>query len=192
MKRAGSKIYMYYGLIEVLKRQQSELYEMVHKALEILSDKRTTLLDHDVPLSWIPYNVISVDRDRDKVSLLWYKDFWTSERPELLYAISVDIARTDVRIVFKPMSSTRWPWNYIHRKELFIEGLEVLLADPYGNGLTLAWNSNKRSDEWRPLPWKVIISEGVVDSNGDLKLNVGKEFAGKAAIAFVKVKNVIS
>jgi len=188
MKRAGSKIYMYYGLIEVLKRQGSELYEMIQKALEILSDKRETLLDREVPLSWIPYNVVSIDKDRGKVSLLWYRDFWTSERPELLYAISVDLARMDVRIVFKPEGSPRWPWNYIHRKELFIEGLEALLADPYGNGLTLTWNADKHSDEWRPLPWKAVISVGVVDDNGDLKLHVGKEFAGKAAIAFVKVR----
>lgn len=188
MKRAGSKIYMYYGLIEVLKRQQSEFYELIQRALRILDNRHAMVLSHEIPLSWIPYNVVSVDKEHRKVSFLWYRDFWTSEKPELLYAISVDLMESDTRIVFKPKGSPNWPWNYIHRKELFIDGLEVLLADPYGNGMTLAWNPSKRSDQWKSLPWKAIVSEGIVDANGNLKLNVGKEFTGKTAIVLAKIK----
>jgi len=38
MKRAGGRIYFYYGLLEKLRRENNPLYSVVLKALEILSE----------------------------------------------------------------------------------------------------------------------------------------------------------
>lgn len=190
MKRTGNRIYFYYGVLELLKRNNNELYRIVLEAQRVLEKESAQFLGRELKLSEVPYNVVSIDKRNRRVSFLWYKDFWTSEKPELLYGVTVDLQRERYSVVFRPKGTSEWPWNYIHRKELFVEGLEDLVLDPYGNGMTLAWNASERKDEWKPLPWfyKKIIAKISSKDNTVINVSIDEEkFTGKTAIIMIKI-----
>jgi len=48
----------------------------------------------------VPYNIVSVDPRNEKVSFMWYNDFWTSEKPRLYYSIAVDLKTNSYKIMY--------------------------------------------------------------------------------------------
>jgi len=156
VKKAGGKTYFYYGLIPLLRKdtRYKEIVTIYDKALAILASTRFKVFDIHISGNMIPFNIVAVDTKRSTVSLLWYTGFWESEKPLLVYSVKVDVEKGDVKVFMnRNFNRGSWPWNYLHRKELFIDGLERIAIDPYGNGLTLMWDNTNREDKWTMLPW---------------------------------------
>jgi len=186
MKVAGGRLYVYYGLLPVLAKERGEIGELIGRAMDILSGKMGNLLNKNIQLSNFPFNIVSIDVRKKHVTFSWYRNFWSDIRPSLLYSISVHVPEGKVRArIYKGRDST-WPWNYLHRKELLVEGLEEVVLDPYGNGLSLAWDPKMREDRWIPLPWECFKVRTRV-RGGVVRVVLDKRFEGREVEVIVKI-----
>jgi hypothetical protein len=160
VKAAGGKLYFYYGLLPLLQsdRRYKNALSLYNTAVRLLSATRLELFGNDLEGSLVPFNIVSVDGRRSSVSFMWYRGFWEEKKPLLVYSIKVDTRNGDVNVYVNRRSEAggSWPWNYLHRKEMFIDGLERIVLDPYGNGVSLAWNAKSRRDEWVKLGWRPL------------------------------------
>lgn len=169
VKVAGGRFYFYYGIIPLLEKMQryNDIILLYHKALKILTNKSIELVDIK---GIIPFNVIAVDKKNSSVSFMWYYGFWELERPLLIYSIKINTINESISVYTRKYTKAlgSWPWNYIHRKELFVDGLEKLAVDPYNSGLSLAWDTNAQKDVWVKLEWIPIIVSVKADSKDSI------------------------
>jgi len=187
LKVAGGRFYFYYGLLRTITEDRPVIRRIIESAMNILSAENDTICNREFPLSDFPFNIVAVDVKKQKATFSWYKGFWTDIRPRLMYSITVHVDTGKVYVkTHAYRSEGRWPWSYLHRKELFLEGLERIILDPYGNGLSLAWDPKRRKDCWVDLPWRYFKANAVV-RDGTVKIYLGKEFEGKNVEVMVKV-----
>lgn len=149
-KRMPNYTYVYYGATHTLSDRERQIVE---EAKKILSQHTCKIFNEEIPCSKIPYNVVKVSRDGREVSFMWYDCFWDCEKPRLLYSIKVNMQ--DKTITITPPSrvprSEKYPVDYLHGKEEFVEGMCVRVVNPYGNWQSLRWDNKTRRDVWKPL-----------------------------------------
>jgi hypothetical protein len=174
VKLTGRRLYFYYGVTPLLEKLQSYngVVSLYYRALQVLADKSIELIEGVKGL--VPFNVVAVDKKSKSVSLMWYHGFWELERPLLVYSIKINTVSKSVSIYTRKYArkyieaSGSWPWNYIHRKDLFVDGLEKLAVNPYSNGLSLAWDTSSRKDVWVELEWIPAIISVKAQSKDDV------------------------
>ena len=148
-KEMPEAVYVYYGCTDELPDWAREYLE---KAREILRGRLCNVLGEYISCLEIPFNIIKVSKD-GKVTFSWYSGFWDELKPRLIYYITVDTKTGEVRET--PYSKVRrhpvYPLDVLHGKEFFVEGLEKKVVNPYGNWMSLGWDSKLKKDVWKPL-----------------------------------------
>jgi len=163
VKVSGGARYYYYGLEQVIPLKFRRLVEQAKRKL---CETKILFQVNKKPIPCIPpYNVLKIKNHA--VSFLWYENFWSDKRPRLVYSIKVNLKDSSIRVFRgRKTFSTEWPWSYIHRKELFIWGLEELVLNPYGNMKTLVWDRKRKKDIWIDLPYQFFKFYTETDENG--------------------------